>query len=68
MSAITALHEAALDAAVWASASPAVIAETMADELAKLLAAEGFTPFQHEELTGLLRGLRMLADRMEVGS
>lgn len=68
MSAITELHEAALDAAVWASASPAVIAETMADELAELLAAEGFTPFQHEELTGLLRGLRMLADRMEVGS
>ncbi len=65
MSAITELHEAALDAAVWASASPAVIAETMADELAKLLAAEGFTPLQHEELTGLLRGLRMLADRME---
>ena len=68
MSAITELHEAALDAAVWASASPSVIAETMADELARLLGAENFTPFQHEELTGLLRGLRMLADRMEVGS
>lgn len=68
MSTITELHEAALDAAVWASASPSVIAETMADELAGLIAAEGFTPFQHSELSGLLRGLRMLADRMEVGS
>lgn len=68
MNAISQLHEAALDAAVWASASPAVIAETMADELAGLIAAERFTPFQHSELTGLLRGLRMLADRMEVGS
>ena len=68
MSAITELHEAALDAAVWASASPSVIAETMADELAGLIAAERFTPLQHEELSGLLRGLRMLADRVEVGS
>ena len=66
MNAITELHEAALDAAVWASASPAVIAETMADELAALIAAEGFTLFQHSELSGLLRGLRMLADRLEI--
>lgn len=66
MSVISQLHADALDAAVWASAAPAVIAETMADELAGLIAAECFTPFQHSELTGLLRGLRMLADRMEV--
>lgn len=66
MSAVAALHQAALDAAVWASNPPHVIAETMAEELAAFVAAEELTAFQREELLSLTWALRTLADRLEV--
>ena len=65
MTAIAQLHQAALDAAIWASAPPATIATHMADELEGLLGAEAFTSHQANELSGLLQALRLLADRVE---
>lgn len=68
MSAVAALHQAALDGAIWASTSPRDAVECMGDELEALIASEHFTPHQHTELTGLLWALRTLADRLEVVS
>ena len=65
MSAVSDLHQIALDGAIWASAPPEQAARALENELRALLAKQTFTPHQHAELGGLLRGLEILTDRLE---
>lgn len=68
MSAVAALHHAALDAAELAMSPAHEVAQAMADTLAAFVAEECLTPNQRHDLLTLTDALRLLADRLEVVS